>query len=368
MKSTVLTVIGTRPEAIKLSPILMEISKSKHFKNKICVTRQHTDLLDPFLLNLGIRVDYQFENYENKGSLHHSAANILKQFAKIFEKSKPDLVIVQGDTTTAFASALAAFYSHIKVAHVEAGLRTGNIYSPWPEESHRCLIDQLSSYFFAPTLKAKNKLISDGIDSKKIWVVGNTSIDALRLKRNSSLKLTVDSKKRMIIVTVHRRENHGKPLKEICRALRFIAKNFSDVKILFFLHPNPLVCNPAVEMLSGIDNIDLMEPLDHSSFIKLLDESVFVITDSGGIQEEATFMGKPALVVRNTTEREEGIQKMTARLIGTRSDDIIACCKDLLENKKTLKDMSKIHFPYGKGYAAKRIVNILEKEFFKVAL
>jgi len=367
MKSTVLTVIGTRPEAIKLSPILLEISESKCFKNKICVTRQHTDLLDPFLLNLGIMVDYQFENYENNGSLHHSAANILKQFAEIFEKSKPDLVIVQGDTTTAFVSALAAFYSHIKVAHVEAGLRTGNIYSPWPEEAHRCLIDQLSSYFFAPTLKAKNRLISEGIASEKIWVVGNTSIDAVRLKRNFS-KLVKDSKKRMIVVTVHRRENHGKPLKEICKALRFIAKNFPDIKILFFLHPNPLVCKPVVEMLSGIDNIDLMKPLDHSSFIKLLDDAVFVITDSGGIQEEATFMGKPALVVRNTTEREEGIQKMTARLIGTKSDDIIACCSELLENKKTLKNMSKIHFPYGRGYAAKRIVNILEKEFSKVSL
>ena len=367
MKSTILTVIGTRPEAIKLSPILVEISKSKYFKNKICVTGQHTDLLDPFLLNLGIMVDYQFKNYENNGSLHHSAANILKQFAKLFEKSKPDLVIVQGDTTTTFASALAAFYFHIKVAHVEAGLRTGDIYSPWPEEVHRCLIDQLSSYFFAPTLKAKNRLISEGIDSKKIWLVGNTSIDAVRLKRKAS-KLTVDSKCRTIIVTVHRRENHGKPLEEICRALRFIAKKFSDVKIVFFLHPNPLICKPAVEMLSGISNIDLMKPLDHSSFIKLLDESVFIITDSGGIQEEATFIGKPVVVVRNNTEREEGIQKMTARLIGTKSDDIIACCRELLENKKTLKDMSKIHFPYGDGYAAKRIVNILEKEFSKVSL
>lgn len=367
MKSTVLTVIGTRPEAIKLSPILVEIGKSKYFKNKICVTRQHTDLLDPFLLNLGIMVDYQFESYENNGSLHHSAANILKQFAKIFEKSKPDLVIVQGDTTTAFIAALAAFYSHIKVAHVEAGLRTGDIFSPWPEEAHRCLIDKLSSYFFAPTLQAKNKLISEGVVSEKIWVVGNTSIDAIRLKRKVS-KLSVNLNKKMIIVTIHRRENQGGPLKEICKALRFIAKNFPDIKIIFFLHPNPLICDPSVEMLSGIDNIYLTKPLDHSSFIKLLDESLFIITDSGGIQEEATFMGKPVLVIRNTTERDEGIQKMTAKLIGTKSDDIIACCSELLENKETLKNMSKIHFPYGRGYAAKKIVNILEKEFSKVFL
>lgn len=363
MKS-LLTVIGTRPEAIKMAPVLTAISKNKGFQNKVCVTRQHTDLLDPLLLNLGITVNYQFENCHHKNTLQQNAAHILEQFGVIFAESKPDLVLVQGDTTTAFVAALAAFYSCIPVAHVEAGLRTGHLYSPWPEEAHRRLIAQLASYFFAPTLQAKNTLLAEGIPAEKIWVVGNTSIDAIRLARKSS-KLAVNSKWRDIIVTVHRRENHGEPLREICHALRTIVAQFSDVRILFFLHPNPAVRKPVSEMLSGVINIDLIEPINHSSFIQLLDKCTFVITDSGGIQEEAPFMGKPVLIARDTTERPEGILAGTARLVGTKSDNIIACCKELLENAETLAAMSKVHFPYGEGYAAEQILNILDKELRK---
>jgi UDP-N-acetylglucosamine 2-epimerase (non-hydrolysing) len=357
---TILTVIGTRPEAIKLAPVLEAINKNKNFINKVCFTRQHTDLLDPFILNLGISADYEFINLKESSSLHQTAAHILTQFSTIFSKSKPDLVIVQGDTSTAFSAALAAFYSHIPVAHIEAGLRTGNLFSPWPEEAHRCLISRLASFFFAPTLIAKHALLSEGVSPDKIWVVGNTSIDAL--KQVPRLKKSKESLERMIVVTIHRRENHGKPLNEIFHALCTITKEFSDVRIKYILHPNPAVRKPAIETLSKITNIDLEEPKDHPSFLKLLNECTFLITDSGGIQEEAPYFGKPVLITRDTTERPEGVLAGTARLVGTNSSNIIACCKELLQNPHTLAAMSKIHFPYGTGYAAEQIVNILDRK------
>lgn len=358
MKS-ILTIIGTRPEAIKLSPLLNAISMNKKFKNEVCVTGQHTDLLTPFLSDLKIPVNYHFNNDGQRSTLHQSAANILEQFGPVFEKSKPDLVVVQGDTTTAFIAALAAFYSCIPVAHIEAGLRTGHLHSPWPEEGHRCLISKLATYFFTPTLQAKETLIQEGVSSEKIWVVGNTSIDALRLARKS--QRTFNSKNRNIVVTIHRRENHGEPFISICQALLALAEQFSDVRINFFLHPNPAIRATATNLLSGIKNIDLLEPMDHPSFIQLLDESTFIITDSGGIQEEATFMGKPILITRSTTERTEGIEAGTARLVGTKTSDIIASCKELLENPDVLRAMSKVHFPYGDGYAAEQILTIFEK-------
>lgn len=352
---TVLTVIGTRPEALKLAPVLSAFRRSQSLKTKVCITRQHTDLLDPFLVNLA--ADYQLENDETEKTLHQSAAYILKQFETILAQSKPDLVLVQGDTTTAFVAALSAFYARIPVAHVEAGLRTGHLDSPWPEEAHRCLVDQITTYFFAPTQQAKEMLLSERVPSEKIWVVGNTSIDAIRLVRKPS-----NIKKKTIVVTLHRRENQGTPLQEICQALRSIAEQFLDVRILFLQHPNPAVRSPVSNRLSGLPNIDLLEPMDHTSFVQLLDESLFVITDSGGIQEEAPFLGKPVVIVRETTERPEGVEAGTARLVGTKSSDIIACCKELLENQYILDGMSKVHFPYGDGFAAEKIVEILERE------
>lgn len=361
---TILTVIGTRPEAIKFAPVLTVVSKSKYLKNKVCITWQHTNLLDSLLVELGITVDYQFENHKNDGSLLKSAAYMLEQFSILLKEQKPDLIIVQGDTTTAFTAALAAFYLHIPVAHVEAGLRTGDYYAPWPEEAHRCLIDRLTTYFFAPTALARNTLIKEGANPKRIWVVGNTSIDAIRLVKKS-LKLNIELKQKIIVVTVHRRENHGNPLIEICHALLTIAQQFMDIKIVFCLHPNPAVHRPVTEILSGVENIDLILPMDYHLFIQLLDKSSFVITDSGGIQEEVSFLGKPILIVRDTTERPEGIQAGTARLVGTKSSNIIASCRELLENNDTLSSMSKVHFSYGDGYAAQRIVNILEQEIEK---
>jgi len=358
MKS-ILTIIGTRPEAIKVAPILHILNQHKNFKSQVCITRQHSDLLDPLFSHLGIGVDYDLESPPKECSLPQCAALMLEKLGSLLTDIKPDLVLVQGDTTTAFAGALAAYYSKIPVGHVEAGLRTDNLYSPWPEEGHRCLVDQLTAYFFAPTPQAFNALLAEGVPSDKVWVVGNTSIDAIRLVRRP-LSTDRHTQQRMILVTIHRRENHGEALKEICIALQQVAEQFSDVRIIFFLHPNPAIHLPAKEMLSGLKKIELQEPVDHQSFVRLLDECSFIISDSGGIQEEAPFMGKPILIPRDTTERPEGVRAGTARLVGTRSDDLIANCKDLLENDDTLAAMSKVHYPYGDGYAAERIVNILE--------
>lgn len=360
MKSA-LTIIGTRPEAIKLIPVISALKKNAYFKSKICITNQHTDLLDSFFLSSEIKVDYQLENFVNKGNLPQNTAQILTQLSPILEDEKPDIVLVQGDTTSAFAAALAAFYARIPVVHIEAGLRTGDMYSPWPEEIHRCLIDKLATYFFAPTHEARDILISEGLSSNNIWVVGNTSIDAIRLALAAASPIT-RFKEKIILVTVHRRENHGEPLREICQALLALVEQFSGIRILFLLHPNPAIHRPVSTMLGGINNIDLIEPLNHLSFVQLLNQCIFVITDSGGIQEEVSFVGKPVLVVRNKTERPENINAGTAWLVGTKSVDIISCCKELIGNPETLEGMSKVHFSYGDGHAAERIVKILEEK------
>ncbi len=357
----ILSFIGTRPEAIKLAPILALLGKNRHFESRVCVTYQHTDLLKPLLSKLGVITDYEFEG--SKQSLPLTASKILQECGTIFEQFKPAIVLVQGDTTTAFAAALAAFYARIPIGHVEAGLRTGNLHSPWPEEAHRSLVDRLATYFFAPTEDAKNSLIAEGTSPERIWVVGNTSMDALRLLQKPA---QTSSKSRKILVTVHRRENQGEPLKEICHALNTIAEQFPDVEICIFLHPNPAIQHPVKRLLSHVRNIHLREPVDHLTFIHLLDESLFVITDSGGIQEEAPFIGKPVLIIRDTTERPEGIIAGTAKLVGTNSDAIISSCQELLNNPKTLAEMSKVHYSYGDGYAAERIVNVLEQQVVRV--
>jgi len=362
---TIMTVIGTRPEAIKLIPIIIALRENKYFKNTVCISDQHTDLVDPLLVSSNIKIDCRIKNHKNNGSLHESAAYMLEQFGMILKEANPELIIVQGDTTTAFSGALAAFYLQIPIAHVEAGLRTGNLYSPWPEEAHRCLIDRLATYFFAPTKQAQNALIAEGMDPKKIWTVGNTSIDAIRLVAKFS-KVNSELKQKIIVVTVHRRENHGDPLTEICHALLSIAQEFPNIKIVFCLHPNHVVRELVTNILSGINNIDLVPPIDHHSFVQLLNKSILIITDSGGIQEEASFMGKPVLIVRDTTERPEGIKAGNARLVGTNSIDIIDCCKQILSDQEILNSMSKVHFPYGDGYTAQRIVNILEQELGRV--
>lgn len=361
MKS-ILTVIGTRPEAIKLAPILSAIDQSKRFTSQVCLTRQHTDLLDPFLLRLKIAADYQLQGDEQRKTLPQTTAQILEQLPEVLVRSKPDLVMVQGDTTTAFAATLAAFYARIPVAHIEAGLRTGSLAAPWPEEAHRCLIDRLATYFFAPTEQAKQRLLLEGAPPEKIWVVGNTSIDAIRSILNQLPKSSNPFQTRKIVVTVHRRENQGKRLEEICEAIRSLARRFPTLRILFFLHPNPDIRGPVIDRLSGIENIDLSKPVDHLSFIQHLNESLFVVTDSGGIQEETSLLGKPVLILRDTTERPESIVAGTSRLVGTGASQIVSHCEELLENEDMRREMSRVHFSYGDGYAAERIIHILEQE------
>lgn len=358
----ILTVVGTRPEAIKLIPLCAAFTKSKLLRNKICLTGQHTSLLDPLFFATNLKIDYQFEPFEGNPSLAQSASHMLLQFNDLLEQEKPDLIIVQGDTSTAFIASLSGFYAQTNVAHVEAGLRTGNLYSPWPEEAHRVLIDKISNYFFTPTEKAKNALIDEGIDEDKIWAVGNTSIDAIRIvKSNLKPKTKTDLSDRSIVVTIHRRENHGEPLINICNAIKNIAIEFPDIKIRFCLHPNPVVNNVVKQILFEIDNIELLLAPDHTKFVQLLDQCIFVITDSGGIQEEATFMGKPLLITRNTTEREEVIKAGTGILVGSNTENIEKHCKMLLEDPPLLSKMSKVHFPYGDGYSSERIVEIVEQ-------
>jgi UDP-N-acetylglucosamine 2-epimerase (non-hydrolysing) len=359
MKS-VLTIIGTRPEAIKLAHFLKILEKNDHFESKVCVTRQHQDLLDPFLTQLGIHVDAELSP---SFGLHESGAHILKEVGALFPQFLPDLVVVQGDTTTAFMGALAAFYAKIPVAHIEAGLRTGDPYAPWPEEIHRCFIDKLSSYFFVPTKLAKKNLLQEGISPKNIWIVGNTSIDALRMHMPS---IKTQEEKRSFVVTIHRRENQGHSIEEICRGLKEVAIGYPDVSILFFVHPNPAVCQPVTRWLSDILNIKLIPSAGHSFFIEQLMNCSFVLTDSGGIQEEAPFLGKPVLIARETTERPEGIQAGTAQLIGTSASSIESACRELLDYPEKLAAMSKIHTPYGDGYAAQRIVAVLEEQLSEV--
>ncbi len=354
----VLSVIGTRPEAIKLAPVLKAFGSHARLKSRVCITNQHTDLLTPFLSDLKINVDYFLESEKTIKGLTDSASHILKRFATILSQEKPDLVIVQGDTTTAFAASLAAFYAQIPIAHVEAGLRTGNLQAPWPEEGHRCMIAQIATYCFAPTQEAKNRLLEEGVSPKKIWVVGNTSIDAVRMTYKPSAN-PKEVQKPTIVVTIHRRENQGDALKEICAALCTIAEQFADVHILALLHPNPEIREPLKHLLAGIANISLLAPMSHIAFLKLMDESLFIMTDSGGVQEEVAALGKPLIILRHTTERPEGVLAGTSLLVGTERSQIIASCQELLQNATLRTCMSKKHDAYGDGFAAERIAQIL---------
>lgn len=353
-----LFILGTRPEAIKLYSPIQKCRKNIGFHTQVCLTNQHTDLILPFLRELGIHIDF-FLAFENSNhSLHGIIAKQIQEFEKVLVKASPDLVIVQGDTSSAFSGALAAHYLKIPVAHIEAGLRTEKLFSPWPEEAHRRLIDQLTSYFFVPSLLAKEALLKENIPSETIWVVGNSSIDALNLFKEKIAK-PFDRVKRSIVVTIHRRENRGHILEGICSALTTVAYSFDDIEIVFFLHPANE--NIVKAHLDGPENIHLLPPVDHLTFLKFMLQSTFIITDSGGIQEEAPSLGKPILVVRDATERPEGIQVGTARLIGTSPDQIVAHCVELLRNPKALLAMTKIHYPYGYGDSGTQITEILEK-------
>lgn len=360
---TILVVVGTRPEAIKLAPVILAIQKkSSHFKVKVCSTAQHRHILDPVLNLFQISPDIDLNLMQNNQSISDLTARAMVSLTQAIRSVAPDLVMVQGDTTTAMVAAMAAFYQRIPVAHIEAGLRTKNILNPFPEEMNRRVISVLGQFHFAPTVRAVNALVSEGVPKERVYLTGNTVIDALQLilqrSENQDLKVKVDERK-IILVTAHRRESFGEPLQNICEALRLIASRNPDVHIVYSVHPNPSVQDPVRRNLLGKDNISLLDPLEYHSFVKLMNACYFILTDSGGIQEEGPALGKPVLVMREETERFEGIEAGASKLIGTQSETILAETEKLLRNFETYQQMAKAVSCYGDGTAAEKISNLL---------
>ena len=361
---TVMLVFGTRPEAIKMCPLVNELKTRKGIKTVVCVTGQHRQMLDQVLDVFNVVPDYDLSIMKDKQTLFDITTNILNRIKTVLEETKPDVVLVHGDTSTTFVTALACFYLQIPVGHVEAGLRTYNIYSPYPEEFNRQAVSIISRYNFAPTELSKQNLLREGKKAETIYVTGNTAIDALKttVKPNYTHPELVWAKgSRLIIITAHRRENLGEPMHHMFRAIRRIMDEHKDVKAIYPIHMNPIVRQEAEEELSGCDRIHIIEPLEVVDFHNFLAQSYMILTDSGGIQEEAPSLGKPVLVMRDTTERPEGIKAGTLKLVGTDEQTIYDNFKGLLENKQAYDAMAHASNPYGDGLACKRIADILEK-------
>ncbi|MDO4832163.1 MAG: UDP-N-acetylglucosamine 2-epimerase (non-hydrolyzing) [Clostridia bacterium] len=361
---TVMLVFGTRPEAIKMCPLVNELKGRKNINTVVCVTGQHRQMLDQVLEAFDVEPDYDLSIMKDRQTLFDVTTNILERIKSVLEEVKPDVVLVHGDTSTTFVTALACFYMQIPVGHVEAGLRTYNIYSPYPEEFNRQAVSIIAKYNFAPTEVSKGNLIREGKSPDNIYVTGNTAIDALKTTVRESythpeLEWASDSK--LIMITAHRRENLGEPMHHMFRAIRRILDEHPDVKAIYPIHMNPVVRQTAAEELSGCDRIHIIDPLDVLDFHNFLARSYMILTDSGGIQEEAPSLGKPVLVMRDTTERPEGIAAGTLKLVGTTEKPIYDNFKLLLENKEEYDKMSKASNPYGDGFACKRIADILEK-------
>lgn len=361
---TVMLVFGTRPEAIKMCPLVNELKTRKEIKTVVCVTGQHRQMLDQVLDVFNVVPDYDLSIMKDKQTLFDITTNILNRIKTVLEETKPDVVLVHGDTSTTFVTALACFYLQIPVGHVEAGLRTYNIYSPYPEEFNRQAVSIISRYNFAPTELSKQNLLREEKKAETIYVTGNTAIDALKttVKPNYTHPELVWAKgSRLIIITAHRRENLGEPMHHMFRAIRRIMDEHKDVKAIYPIHMNPIVRQEAEEELSGCDRIHIIEPLEVVDFHNFLAQSYMILTDSGGIQEEAPSLGKPVLVMRDTTERPEGIKAGTLKLVGTDEQTIYDNFKELLENKQAYDAMAHASNPYGDGWACKRIADILEK-------
>lgn len=365
-----LFVFGTRPEAIKMAPLIKEFQKyPNNFEVKVCITAQHRKMLDQVLDFFGIIPDYDLDIMKQNQTLVDITINVLNELSKVLDIIKPDLIFVQGDTTTAFVSALAGFYKKIKIAHLEAGLRSGNKYSPFPEEINRTLIGHLSNYHFAPTQNAKKNLLNEGL-KENLFVVGNTVVDALFfglniIKKEGEEKYIdyfsfIDISKKIVLVTGHRRESFGNPFENICYSLRELTDRFKDIEIVYPLHPNPNIQEPVNRILKNRTNIHLTEPLEYPYLLWLMSKCYLVLTDSGGIQEEAPSLGKPVLVMRDVTERTEGIEAGTAKLVGTNKETIIKETSLLLTNKEEYGRMAKSVNPYGDGKSSRRIVEILK--------
>jgi len=358
----VMTVFGTRPEAIKMCPLVLELKKRPEFNTLVCVTGQHRQMLDVVLDTFDVIPDYDLSIMKERQTLFDITGGILEKIKPVLEKERPDVVLVHGDTTTTFATALACFYLNIPVGHVEAGLRTYNIMSPYPEEFNRQAVSILSRFNFAPTKKARENLVNEGKDEKTIYVTGNTAIDALftTVKKDYSHELlNWASDSRLILLTAHRRENLGQPLYNMFKAIKRIVDEFSDVKVIYPIHMNPAVRNTAYDVFGETDRIKLVEPLDVLDFHNFMARSYLILTDSGGIQEEAPSLGKPVLVMRDTTERPEGIEAGTLKLVGTNEETIYESFKKLLTDDAEYKKMAHASNPYGDGHACQRIADIL---------
>jgi len=359
----IMLVFGTRPEAIKMCPLVNELKSRKNLKVVVCVTGQHRQMLDSVLSTFSVIPDYDLSVMKDKQTLFDITINIMSGIKSVLEKEKPDVVLVHGDTSTTFVTGLACFYLQIPVGHVEAGLRTYNIYSPYPEEFNRQAVGIISKYNFAPTEKAKENLLKEGKNPDSIYVTGNTAIDALKTtvrEDYTNEHLDWASGSRLILITAHRRENLGEPMHNMFRAIRKIIDETPDVKAIYPIHMNPLVRKAASEELSGCDRIRIIEPLDVLDFHNFMARSYLILTDSGGIQEEAPSLGKPVLVMRDTTERPEGIAAGTLKLVGTEEKVIYDAFKKLLTDESEYAAMSKASNPYGDGFACKRIADILE--------
>ena len=367
-----LCVFGTRPEAIKMAPVVHALDSDVDIISKVCVTGQHRDMLDQVLEHFEITPDHDLDLMRPNQDLHTLTARILTGMRTILLEEKPDVVLVHGDTATAFATTLAAFYLQIPVAHVEAGLRTGDLYSPFPEESNRVLIDRIAQFFFAPTSRSKQALLNEGHDQSKIWVTGNTVIDALLWTRDrlpSMEHLNADfgsatnalaSSAKIVLVTGHRRESFGDGFLQICTALKKIALQNPDVQLVYPVHLNPNVQKPVYELLSDISNIHLIPPQDYKNFVALMNRSTIILTDSGGIQEEAPSLKKPTLVMREKTERPEGVQANLLKLVGTDPNVITQAVQELLDDDHAYKQMQQAPNPYGDGTASNQIVEHLK--------
>lgn len=360
---TVMLVFGTRPEAIKMCPLVNELKKRENIKTVVCVTGQHRQMLDSVLEAFSVVPDYDLSIMKEKQTLFDITTNILNKIKAVIEEVNPDTVLVHGDTSTTFVTALACFYLGVSVGHVEAGLRTYDIYSPYPEEFNRQAVSIISKYNFAPTEISKNNLLKEGKSPESIYVTGNTAIDALKTTVREDYKheeLDWASDSRLIVITAHRRENLGEPMHQMFRAIRRIIEEHPDVKAIYPIHMNPVV-RRAAEELADCDRIHIIEPLEVLDFHNFLSRCYMILTDSGGVQEEAPSLGKPVLVMRDTTERPEGIAAGTLKLVGTDENTIYESFKELLENREAYEKMSKASNPYGDGLASKRIADILEK-------
>lgn len=371
MTIKILTVFGTRPEAIKMAPVVNALANDDRFESKVCVTAQHREMLDQVLTLFNITPDFDLNIMKKEQDITETMCSVLQGLKAVLLSFKPDYVLVHGDTSTTISATLAAYYQQIKVAHVEAGLRTKNIYSPWPEEGNRKLIAAIADLHFAPTEVSKQNLLKENIAEEKIFVTGNTVIDALfevvlKLKNDQQLATQLAEQfqflninKQVVLITGHRRENFGNGFERICEAIVKLAKKHPDVEFVYPLHLNPNVREPVNRLLVGMDNIFIIEPLNYLQFVYLMNRSKVLLTDSGGIQEEAPSLGKPVLVMRDTTERPEAIEAGTVKLVGTDVNTIVNEVSDLLNDEASYEKMSFAHNPYGNGMAVKHILNAL---------